>query len=179
MTSLFQSCLGAQYDRLAPLVRKAHEGAIRLEGQVSVERGNCIAQLICALFRMPPATPACRLTVLGHHEEDSMTWNRRFDDFAMNSYFYKDGQYLVERLGPIHMNMAVSVTDGVLTYELAKTRILGIPIPKFIGPRVTAIEEQVGDLYRFSVVVAMPVVGKLVSYFGDMSVETLDAFQTK
>jgi hypothetical protein len=56
---------------------------------------------------------------------------------------------------------------------LDKTRILGLPIPKFISPHVKAIEEQVDDKYRFSVEVSMPVVGKLVSYMGDMRVETV------
>ncbi len=173
MPDLFKSCLGNQFEQLAPLVRKAHVGRIRLEGEVTVERGNRVADLICRIFGMPPATPNCRLVVHGNHDTNHMTWNRFFDDFPMNSFFYKDESYLVERLGPIHMKMAVDVNDGVLTYTLAKTRILGIPIPKFIGPQVMAVEEQAGDQYRFRVLVSMPVVGKLISYFGDMSVETL------
>jgi hypothetical protein len=173
MPDLFKSCLGDQFEQLAPLVRKAHTGRIRLEGDVTVERGNWIANLICKLFGMPPAAPKCKLVVNGNHDQKTMTWNRFFDDFAMNSFFYKDRDYLVEQLGPIHMKMAVNVTDGVLTYTLDKTRILGIPIPKCMGPRVIAVEEQAGDQYRFSVLVSMPVVGKLISYFGDMSVETV------
>lgn len=158
-----------------PLVRKAHEGNIRLEGDVVVERGNVIAQLVCTLFGMPPSSPKCRLVVLGSHDAETMTWNRHFDDHAMDSHFYKDGKHLVERLGPIHMKMALDVKDGVLTYALDKTRIFGIPIPGFISPSVRAVEQQVEDKYRFSVVVAMPVVGKLVSYLGDMQVETLNS----
>jgi len=38
---------------------------------------------------------------------------------------------------------------------------------------VTAVEQQVEDKYRFSVIVAMPLIGKLVSYQGDMQVETI------
>jgi len=69
--------------------------------------------------------------------------------------------------------MALDVTDGILTYALAKTRVFGIPIPAFLSPRVTAVEQQVEDKYRFSVIVAMPLIGKLVSYQGDMQVETI------
>jgi Domain of unknown function (DUF4166) len=173
MSDLFKDCLGEKFEQLAPLVRKAHAGKVRLEGDVVVERGNAIAQLVCNLFGMPPASLKCRLVVLGSHDAQTMTWNRHFDDHPMDSHFYKDGDYVVERLGPIHMKMALEVSDGVLTYSLAKTRIFGIPIPKFISPRVKAVEQQVEDKYRFSVVVGMPVVGMLVSYLGDMQVDTI------
>lgn len=174
MSDLFQDCLGERVNNLAPMVREAHIGRIRLEGDVAVERGNSIAQLICNLFGMPPATAKCRLVVNGSHDAETMTWNRHFDDHVMNSHFYKDGIHLVERLGPIHMKMLLDVTAGVLTYSLDKTRIFGVPIPQCISPRVTAIEEQVNDKYRFSVVVAMPLVGKLVSYKGDMQLVPVD-----
>jgi hypothetical protein len=83
---------------------------------VAVERGNKVAQMICNLFGMPPASPKCRLVVHGSHSAEVMTWNRHFDDYPMNSHFYKEGDFLVERLGPIHMQMALDVVDGVLTY---------------------------------------------------------------
>lgn len=173
MPDLFKDCLGEKFEQLAPLVRKAHVGKVRLEGDVVVEQGNAIARLVCHLFSMPPASPRCRLVVLGSHDAETMTWNRHFDDYSMDSHFYKEGDYLVERLGPIHMRLSLDVSDGVLTYTLDKTRILGIPIPKFISPNVKAVERQIEDKYRFSVVVAMPVVGKLVSYLGDMTVESI------
>ena len=173
MSNLFEECLGDKFNKLAPLVRQAHTGSTRLVGDVIVERGNLMAQLICTLFGMPPSTPKCRLVVLGQHTAESMTWNRHFDNYAMNSLFVKDGDYVVERLGPIHMKMALDVADGILTYALAKTRVFGIPIPAFFSPRVTAVEQQVENKYRFSVIVAMPLIGKLVSYQGDMQVETI------
>lgn len=173
MSDLFKACLGEKFEQLAPVVRKAHAGKTRLEGDVVVERGNAIARVVCDLFGMPPSSPKCRLVVLGSHDAQVMTWNRHFDNHAMDSNFYRDGKCLVERLGPIHMKMTLDVTDGVLTYALDKTRIFGIPIPRFMSPSVKAVEQQVGDMYRFSVEVAMPVVGKLVSYLGDMHVDTV------
>jgi len=173
MSNLFKDCLGEQFEQLDPLVQKAHTGRVRLVGDVVVERGNFVAQQICNLFGMPPASSKCRLVVLGDHDDRKMSWNRHFDDHAMDSNFYKDGNYLVERLGPIHMKMALSVSNGVLTYALARTRVLGFPIPKFLSPNVRVVEQRLGDKYRFSVVVAMPIVGMLVSYRGDMEVESI------
>lgn len=173
VSDVFRVCLGDKFEQLSPLVKKAHVGSTRLEGDVCVERGNFIAQAICGIFRMPPATPKCHLVVRGEHYPGRMTWNRFFDDFPMNSNFYKSGDMLVERLGPINMHMALDVTGGTLTYTLEKTRIWGIPIPRFLSPKVCAVEQQEGDKYSFSVVVNAPFIGKLVSYRGDMSVETV------
>lgn len=173
MSELFKKCLGDKFKDLAPLVRQAHVGNTRLEGDVVVERGNMIARLICNVLGMPPATAKCRLVVIGHHDTKRMNWNRHFDDHVMNSYFYQDGEYLVERLGPMHMKMALDVIDGVLTYSLIKTKVFGIPVPAFISPRVSAVEQQHEDEYRFSVSVVIPLVGKLIAYSGDLKVETV------
>nr|WP_269783336.1 DUF4166 domain-containing protein [Marinibactrum halimedae] len=158
---------------MAPVVQQAHHGSTRLEGEASVHRGNRLAQWICHLFGMPPEAKACRLIVTGHHDANIMLWNRYFDDYPMNSYFYKCGDYIIERLGPIHLLMKLDVNEGALTYSLEKTRILGIPIPRWMAPRVYAVEQQVNDKYRFSVDVSIPLVGHLVGYLGDLSVETL------
>ncbi|MFK8050436.1 MAG: DUF4166 domain-containing protein [Halioglobus sp.] len=173
MSNLFKDCLGEQFEQLDPLIQQAHTGKVRLVGDVVVERGNLVAQLICNLFGMPPASSKSRLVVLGDHDDSKMRWIRHFDDHGMDSNFYKDGNFLVERLGPIHMKMALSVSNGVLTYALDQTRVLGIPVAKFLSPNVRAIEQRLGDKYRFSVVVAMPIVGMLVSYRGDLEVESI------
>jgi hypothetical protein len=168
VSNLFQDCLGDKLQQLSPRVRQAHIGQVRLEGEVSVVRGNIIANIICNIFGMPPAFKKCHLIVEGNHTSNSMTWNRRFNQHPMNSHFYKDGTHLVEKLGPIHMKLELSVDKGALTYSLISTRIFGVLIPKFFSPQVTAIEQQFEEQYRFSVEVTMPVIGKLVQYWGDM-----------
>lgn len=173
MESLLRGCLGAQFEQLSPLVRQAHEGSVQLVGDARVERGNLFARLICNVFGMPPQVEICRLIVRGEHYQDKMTWNRHFNDHAMNSSFYKQGEHLIEKLGPIHMTMHLSVEQGALIYTIKNTKVFGIPIPRFISPYVRAVEMQEQDYYRFKVVVALPVIGKLVSYFGDMQVTTL------
>lgn len=165
---LLKLCLGQDYGLLDPLVKKAHTGSSQLKGRVSVQRGNWLANVICNIFSMPAASKSCALTVVGEHSLDYMSWNRLFDDFAMNSHFEREGQQLVEVLGPIRMNMQLQVSEGALIYRLVKARILGVPIPLWLAPRVIAEEAQVGEVYRFTVNVSMPLVGLLVSYGGDM-----------
>lgn len=165
--------LGSGFEQLSPLIRKAHTGSTRLEGYACVEHGNLLARIVCKLVGMPPATERCPLVVVGAHDSNRIGWNRRFGDHPMNSSFRKLGVNLTERLGPIHMTLAVGVRDGALTYDLIRSRLFNIPIPEFLSPTLRAIEWQENDTYRFRVTVGLPLVGKLVSYFGDMSVETL------
>lgn len=174
MGSVLQDCLGPLFEQLSPLVKQAHVGDVRLVGDVKVERGNAVARMICNVFGMPPESDGCQLIVRGEHSRDKMTWNRHFDNHVMNSNFHKQGSYLVEKLGPVHMAMQLSVEEGALVYRLSHTRLFGIPVPRFISPSVSAVEQQEENVYRFNVVVSLPVIGTLVRYFGDMRVETLD-----
>lgn len=57
---------------------------------------------------MPATSEDCALKVVGENSLDHMSWNRRFGDFAMKSHFARDGQQLVEVLGPIRMNMLLT-----------------------------------------------------------------------
>jgi len=172
---LFQDCLGEAFDRLPPLVRKAHKGTVLLTGEATVERGRGVAQVICWLFGMPPSRTDCPLAVEGSHEPGVMHWRRRFDAFVMNSYFYQEGRYLVERLGAVHLVMRLTVEDAVLYYHLETARIFGVPLPKFILPEVMAMESQADEHYRFKVDVSMPLIGTLIRYWGDLHVQTIAA----
>lgn len=168
MSEFLAECLGDKLDKLPPVIRKAHIGKVRLEGHVAIKRGNGLAKILCNILGMPPEKERAWLVVEGDHLPDHMLWNRAFDGFAMNSWFQKDGTYLIEKLGPIHMWLILDVVDGVLSYKLFKTKFFGIPIPAILSPKVMAEEWQEKDSYMFRVSVSLPVVGMLVSYFGEM-----------
>lgn len=172
MSEVLENCLGLEYGNLPPLLREAHSGQTRLEGIVHVERGNWLARFLCALVGMPPAAEHCRLTVDGEHSAEQMLWQRSFDGFVMNSCFQRDGNRLLERLGPIVMRLRLSVVDGVLRYSLEKTRFWGIPVPAFLAPKTEAIEEQYGDWYRFRVRVELPVIGLMIAYGGQLQLQS-------
>lgn len=171
--TLLKLCLGGHYGLLDPLVKKAHTGSTRLEGRVTVQRGNWLANIICHIFSMPAACDDCQLTVKGEHSLDEMSWNRCFGDFVMNSHFEREGQQLVEVLGPIRMNLILTVEQGALVYTLVKASLFGIPIPLFLAPKVIAEEAQVDEIYRFKVNVSMPLIGLLVRYGGDMKLVSM------
>lgn len=165
--------MGSDFDRLPDLVRAAHLGRVRLEGCATVRRGGSIARVICNIFRFPPEAVACRLIVESEHTRDRITWRRSFDGFDMASEFWREGDFLVERLGLLSMYFIAKEESGRLSYEFTHTKLLGIRLPKFISPSIKAYEAQGENGYQFGVLVKMPLVGKIIEYFGDMSVLSL------
>ncbi|ROS00249.1 uncharacterized protein DUF4166 [Sinobacterium caligoides] len=171
MNSLLACCLDKkQFERLPTVVRRAHEGSVLLRGEAKVERGGFFAQLICHLLRLPPARERCLLVVKGEHSPGKMRWNRQFDDHVMNSKFYRRDECLVEQLGPLRLQMRLSVENEVLLYRLRKVSCFGVPIPRVLSPLVMAREREEGGFYRFDVSVSLPVIGLLVSYSGNLRV---------
>lgn len=175
MSSLFQHCLGDQYHTLAPIVTRAHQGTVALEGQVWVKHGNALARLLCKLLKMPPQTDQVTLRVHGEHHDHEFFWNRTFGEFEMRSHFVREGAYLVEKLGPLNMKLKLSVEGSTLHYRLQKTTFWGIPIPALLAPKVIAKEGEFEQFYRFSVYVRLPLIGLLVCYGGDMTLIPTEA----
>lgn len=162
--------MGRDFDRLPDLVKAAHAGSVRLEGRVTVRRGGTIARIICAAFRFPEEASSCRLVVESEHTRDRITWNRNFDGLDMVSEFWREGDLLVEKLGRLSMHFMAKEVNGRLSYEFTSTRFLGIRLPNFISPSINAWEEQGPNGYQFRVLVRMPLLGKIIEYYGVMSV---------
>jgi hypothetical protein len=89
----------------------------------------------------------------------------------MNSSFHRNGDYLIEKLGPFALTLKATEHQGELLYHFTKTAFLGIPLPEFIRPRIVASEREHDGRYQFSVEVSMLLVGKLICYGGLLTVE--------
>lgn len=70
---------GCSYSNLNDVVKRAHIGTIKLEGNASVSRGNAMASVLCSLLRFPPSAASIKLTVIGQHFSDQMIWGRAFE----------------------------------------------------------------------------------------------------
>jgi len=165
--------MGEAFDRLSPLLQKAHIGKNCLRGTAKVERGNALAQIICTVFRFPKANPESNLSVECEHSADAMSWKRNFDGLKMESNFKKEGEYLVEYLGPLAMSFKAVEEKGALSYQFVKTKCFGIPMPNFLSPQVEAGEQELNGKYHFSVLVKMFLVGKVIAYSGELTLEAL------
>ncbi len=161
-----QKHLSDQFLELDELIQKAHIGTTKLKGLASVRRGNALASLMCTVLGFPKNSDQCPLEVLAEHKAEKMVWRRNFDGRMMVSHFSLAGPYLQESLGMIKMLMKLTVQNGGLVYGLVKTKMLGISLPRFLSPGLTAYEHEDGNKYVFSVEVSLPIIGRLIKYEG-------------
>lgn len=161
-----QKHLSDRFLELDELIQKAHIGTIKLKGLASVKRGNALASLMCTVLGFPKNSDQCPLEVLAEHKTEKMVWRRNFDGQVMVSHFSLAGPYLQESLGMIRMLMKLTVQNGRLVYGLVKTKMLGISLPRFLSPSLTAYEHEDENKYIFSVEVSLPIIGRLIKYEG-------------
>jgi len=159
--------LGEHYSQLSPLIKQAHIGTIRLQGRVFVRHGNALARITCRFLRMPQASEAVYLIVDGFHESHSIRWHRSFAGHSMQSQFQAEGPFLIEHLGPLRLWLKLKVGDnGSLQYQLQRTSLWGITIPKWIAPGLVASEADCQGDYEFYVKISLLLVGMLFEYGG-------------
>lgn len=165
--------MGDAFSRLSPLLQRAHLGNNRLRGVARVSQGNVFARALCHLFHFPRASTQVQLSVDCYHDAYSMRWHRNFDGLKMQSQFRRAGEHLIEYLGPLAMRFKAIEKDGQLHYDFVGTRFLGIPLPYFLSPHISADEREVDGEYRFSVAVSMCLIGQVIAYSGELNVEPL------
>jgi hypothetical protein len=102
-----------------------------------------------------------------------MVWKRDFDGLKMASSFERQGDYLIEFLGPLAMHFKAVEKSGVLHYLFVKTKFWGIYLPNFLSPQVVASEQEVEGKYRFSVEVRMFLIGVVIAYSGELELHNL------
>jgi hypothetical protein len=161
-----QVCLGADFDRLASTVRRAHVGVIRLSDQARVTRGGAAANALANIMGLPPASDRMAMTVEGEHLSDRMIWNRRFGDRKFESCFRLRHGRLIELLGPFRLQLRPEARDGRLVYVLERVTLLGLPVPRSLAPALEAWEGERDGGYDFTVEVRLPFLGRLVRYEG-------------
>jgi hypothetical protein len=166
--ALFPSVLGAQFAALDPCLRWVHSGeSRRLRGSVTVERGNgVVARVLGILASLPSAMTdlpiEVRIEVTGTGEK----WVRLFaGQHLMVSTLQREGELLVERLGPAALKFRLVVRDGTLEWALEHIAAFGIALPlKWF--RITATIKVRDGRYHFVVDSELIGVGRLVRYEG-------------
>jgi len=71
-----------------------------------------------------------------------------------------------EKFGPVNFAMALVLEHGRLKYVHRGWTILGIPMPRILGPRGEAYESVEDGKFRFHVEVRLPLAGHVVTYDG-------------
>jgi hypothetical protein len=165
---LFPSVLGAEFTALDPRLRWVHSGEPRkLRGSVTIERGTgFVAAALAALASLPSAMTDAPIEVQIEGTGRGERWIRVFaGSHRMVSTLYRDGELLVERLGPAALKFHVSVRDGGMKWILEHISAFGIPL-SLRWFRVSATIASRNGRYHFFVDSELRGVGHIVCYEG-------------
>ena len=170
-TLLYERILGDAYAALPESLRVMHKGVLRAEGRGSVERGaNPLAWLAGLVASFPPACTDAPVSVAFDITPQGEVWRRDFNGHRFKSYQYegrgRSERLIVERFGAMEFAMALVWDGAQLNLVLRRWRVLGIPMPLWLAPRVRAHERENGGAFNFFVEISHPLTGLIVRYRG-------------
>lgn len=165
---LYRRVMGRQFDALPLRVREMHEvcrdggacGEAEVEGPANVF-GRLIGQFIGF-----PAGGSMRVHVGFAERRGVETWSREFGSHRFRSQLSQAGRRLVERFGPLRFEFDLVGDAAGLSMVMRRWSWFGVPMPMFLAPRSSAREWEAGGRFQFDVVIALPLVGRLVRYRG-------------
>lgn len=178
MDTVVEDWFGQGFSKLHPLLQSLHRNGGVLGGQVEVSFGQGLSGFLGRrlAFRLGvPATAGIHhLEVIIHSQAGVLHWTRKFNGLSeFRSEFRPVGHYptghWVEQSGPLSLALGVRVVAGGWHWEHRRTSLLGMPAPKALFPTTLASKAAEGALYRFSVEVRAPALGKLLGYSGTLA----------
>ncbi|MEP9361022.1 DUF4166 domain-containing protein [Sphingomonas sp. KR3-1] len=164
---LYARAMGARFDALPALVREMHDftGDAGAAGEGSVRRGEGLAWLLGRVMGFPPAG-TYPLHVAFAAQDGKECWTRDFGGHAFSSELSPAGQGVAERFGPLRFSFDLPSDGAGLAMVLRRWTAFGVPMPRWLGPRIAAREWQEDGRFRFEVGVALPLLGAVVHYAG-------------
>ena len=166
---LYRQVLGDAFDTLPPRVRELHalSAPTLWRGRADVTRGTSItARLLATLMRLPPAGSGQPLDVHFTPQPTHEIWQRIFPSGTFKSRQYPAGAHILETVGPVTLILRPAASPSGLTLTMDGARVLGVPLPGFLVPRIATREFQADGRYRFEVSSSLPMLGPLVRYSG-------------
>jgi hypothetical protein len=178
MSALVEEWFGQGFTELHPLLQRLHREGGVLRGSVEVSFGQGLAgklgTRLASRMGVPVVAGTHQLQVTIHSESEVLHWGRSFNGQSeFNSKFKPVGHYPVghwlEQSGLLSLVLGVEVRDGGWHWQHRKTSLFGIPVPRVLFPTTVASKCIEGEMYRFSVEVWAPALGKLLSYSGKLA----------
>ena len=112
---------------------------LRAEGTIDVEHGRgWLARAIIRLMKLPAAGPRQPVRLEVTQDTAGLVWTRRIGDTLLQTRQRASGTWIVERLGLGRIAFALTAEDGALLYRQASISVAGLPVPRWLGPTVSA-----------------------------------------
>ena len=178
MSTVVEEWFGEGFAQLHPLLQRLHREGGSLSGAVQVSFGRGLAgflgKRLASRIGVPAVTGTHHLQVDIHSEGGVLHWGRSFNGQSQfNSKFQPIGHYpsghWVEHSGHLSLMLGVEVKAGGWHWQHRKSALFGIPMPRSVLPTTLASKGIDGELYRFSVEVRAPVLGRLLGYSGTLA----------
>jgi hypothetical protein len=168
---------GSGLAQLHPLLQQLHRQGGRLNGRVTVVYGKGLAgwlgRKVATRLGVPPREGPIPLAVHIHSTPQALHWTRVFHGgMAAASIFtpvgaWPDGHW-VERIGAISVSLRVDTSHGGWRWVPKRTSLCGVPLPRWLAPRLHASKHAIRGEYHFAVRLAHPLLGTLFSYEGTL-----------
>jgi Domain of unknown function (DUF4166) len=175
-SELYKKLLGDSWPDLDAAIRRLHDSGetVHAVGVFQVSHAsNRLARTLARLARLPAPGEAVDVRLQVTEQEEGEEWLRTFAGRPMVSMQSGMGAgVLVERMGIVEMRFRLDVAGGTLNYQTISAALrlvfLRVPLPRWLGPHVTARERGVDEMNQIhvSVEVSVPLLGRLISYGG-------------
>ena len=165
---LYERTMGERFGALPDSVRAMHsifgDGGAKGEGTV-MTGGGLIGWLIRRCMGFPPAG-TYSLRVRFAERAGREVWTREFGKYRFRSQLALEKVRLTERFGPLAFIFDLPSDHRGLRMTLRGWRAFGVPLPRWLGPRIVAAEQDHDGRFKFNVSVALPLIGPVVAYEG-------------
>jgi hypothetical protein len=172
---IYRRILGTRFDELPDSLRDLHnvKTEVNVQGEFKIERGRgWIKNAIAALGKLPSSgenIPLDLKIVLANERE---TWNRRFGLQLMKTVQWQAGDLMIEAGGPVRFGFRLVTSSSSLELRLEKTWFCLIRLPRFLQPRIRAIETGTATGVDVDVEFSLPLLGRVISYSGHVRAVT-------
>ena len=167
-TSLYRRILGPSFDTLPSVLKCFHEQPnATAHGRFEIIRGRgMLRNLLATLAGFPRAGSDVPVVLRVTAEGDRERWSRDFGGHRLETVQWDREGALIEAAGPVRFAFDVTADDTSMRFTIRRAWFLGIPIPRPLAPRVSAVVTANADGWSVDVQVMAPVVGLLVRYAG-------------
>jgi hypothetical protein len=167
VTPLYARAMGERLAALPTAVRDMHDvvGDAGAAGEGSVRRGKGLAWLIGRVMGFPPGGDY-PVHVAFAAQDGKERWTRDFGGYVFSSELSAAGQGVAERFGPLRFAFDLPSDGAGLAMVLRRWTAFGVPMPRWLGPRIAAREWEEAGRFRFEVGVSLPLLGEVVRYIG-------------
>ena len=169
---LFEAALGrAAYRALPPLVREFHDrtGPAIWTGRADIDgKQSLVPRVVRRLIGLPEPGRNIAVRVAASRAGTQEIWSRTFADRSFSSRLQQgEPGHVIEIVGALAFDLALTPGATGLVFQLARCRLAGISLPRWLAPRAWAREYQDGRArFAFEISLSLPVFGLLVRYRG-------------